>query len=256
MAQLKELREVFDYDAQPKERLFTCNCCGAGACLQEVGEHDRYGYFISHTICDVCGLKWLTRRMPPAAYAEFYRSGAYRRLVSHFHGRDMEAGLEHEQWLYAAKLAAVLRPHARHQTDYILDVGGGRDAVVGELVAHCLGGNSDEWCVETCDPEATGETLEMTQRRGHYHAVLICQTVDHLTDIRAGLERVRLGDGGVLWVDILDTDQVPEWKIDHPFQLTDSVMRRYLDQAGFEVAATADNLTPKHKGYVAKRRGE
>src|SRR5206468_3084 len=95
-----------------------------------------------------------------------------------------------------------------------------------------------------------------------FDLVIICQTVDHLLDVRGTLARVRqlLTERGILFIDIVDFRAafLRNWsvedavKIDHPYYLTEAVMTAYLRTTGFEIARSdyaADHL---HVGYVCR----
>ena len=93
-----------------------------------------------------------------------------------------------------------------------------------------------------------------------FDMVIVCQTVDHLLDVRGTLARVRqlLTEQGLLFIDIVDfraaylrnASVEAAVKIDHPYYLTEATMTAYLAAAGFEIARAdyaADHL---HVGYV------
>ena len=95
-----------------------------------------------------------------------------------------------------------------------------------------------------------------------FDVVVICQTVDHLLDVRGTLSRVRqlLTASGILFIDIVDfrAAYLRNWsvedaiKIDHPYYLTDATMLAYLQVTGFEALRmdyAADHL---HVGYVCR----
>jgi ubiquinone/menaquinone biosynthesis C-methylase UbiE len=95
-----------------------------------------------------------------------------------------------------------------------------------------------------------------------FDVVIICQTVDHLLDVKGTLERVRmlLSQTGLLFIDIVDfrAAYLRNWsveaavKIDHPYYLTEATMMAYLQTCGFEVLRTdyaADHL---HISYACR----
>src|SRR5215510_15120694 len=79
----------YDYPAQAKEEIVTCNLCG-GFLFVVMAHRDRYGFPAEAHVCSSCGLVFLNPRMTPSAYASFY-DGVYRPLVSAFHGRLIDA---------------------------------------------------------------------------------------------------------------------------------------------------------------------
>ena len=79
----------YDYSAQPKQTLTSCNLCGATEFVI-LAHRDRYGYPAQAHACRTCGLVFLNPRMTAEAYGRFY-NGVYRPLVSAFQGRQIDA---------------------------------------------------------------------------------------------------------------------------------------------------------------------
>jgi 2-polyprenyl-3-methyl-5-hydroxy-6-metoxy-1,4-benzoquinol methylase len=260
----------YDYAAQPKQTLTTCNLCGA-AQFVILTHRDRYGYPTQAHACRRCGLVFLNPRLTAEAYARFY-NGTYRPLVSAFHGRLIDARtIQAEQREYAAERAKFLRPFitdARRRT--LLDIGGS----TGVVAAHF----AREFGLEGTVIDPAPLEIEQAQRLGletisglvehhdfskrRFDIVTICQTVDHLLDIAGTLARVRqlLTDDGVLFIDIVDfrAAYLRNWsvedaiKIDHPYYLTEPTILAYLGSAAFEVLRSdyaADHL---HVSYVCR----
>jgi SAM-dependent methyltransferase len=258
----------YDYAAQPKRDVTVCNLC-AGEVFAVIAHRDRYGYPAQARACVSCGLVFLAPVMIEDAYAHFYES-VYRPLVSAFHGRLINhTTIQDEQRVYAADRAAFMAPFieaARCRT--MLDIGGST-GVVAQAWAERFG-------LEATVIDPAPAELEEAKRRGlrtvagfverydpeegAFDLVAMCQTVDHLLDIGSSLRAVRrlLSHGGVFFIDIVDlrAAYLRNWsvegaiKIDHPYYLTDDVMRAYLAQAGFAVRRVdfaADHL---HIGYV------
>ena len=242
----------FDYAAQPKERVEACNLCGK-ASYEQFATRDRYGLPVQSVTCLGCGLVFLTPRMTAAAYRDFYRDGDYRALLSEFHGRPVTAEtIEADQVGYAERLIKLLEPHVSGQPfTTMLDVGGST-GVVAEAVAQQFGLVAT--VLEPSDAEGDRAALrglkiipgtieQCTIGTDRYDLVLLCQTVDHLTDIRQALRTIRglLAEGGLFFVDIVDY-RVPlrkvgregAIKVDHPYYLEPWTMDAYLAQAGFE----------------------
>jgi SAM-dependent methyltransferase len=260
----------YDYAAQSKAAVTTCNLCG-GAEFVVLSHRDRYGYPAEAHACCGCGLVFLNPRMTAPAYGRFY-DGIYRPLVSAFHGRLIDAHtIQSEQREYAVERASFLRPFVGHRENgTMLDIGGST-GVVASCFAVEFGWNGtliDPAPLEVEQARRLGlETItglveehDFGARR--FDVAVICQTVDHLLDVAGTLARVRglLADDGLLFIDIVDfrAAYLRNWsvedavKIDHPYYLTDHTMRAYLSRAGFVVLRgdfAADHL---HISYACR----
>ena len=214
--------------------------------------------------CFGCGLVFLSPRMTAEAYAKFY-DGPYRKLVSAFHGREINAEtIEAEQWDYALEVKDVLIPYLdfplRPDRNWnLLDIGGST-GVVGHVVAGGFG--IAPTVLDPCPAElerARGYanvirgTIESFDPAGRtWDVILLCQTVDHLLDISGSLAKIRtmIAPDGVFWVDIVDYGRRPEIKIDHPYYLTPTTMGAHLRKAGFEVKHVEPAPDGVHVGFV------
>jgi SAM-dependent methyltransferase len=258
----------FDYPAQPREAVTTCNLC-KGTVFVVLTHRDRYGYPAQAHACCECGLVFLSPRMTAEAYGRFY-DGVYRPLVSAFHGRLIDAqSIQAEQRDYARERAELLQPFIQGSgLKTMLDIGGSTG-----VVAHHFA-QAFDLKVTLIDPAP----LELEQARGFgletitglveqyefgyrtFDVVAICQTVDHLLDVSGTLARVRhlLTGNGLLFIDIVDfrAAYLRGWsvedaiKIDHPYYLTQEAMAAYLRRAGFEILRkdyAADHL---HVSYI------
>ncbi len=257
----------YDYEAQPKERVAACNLCGPEGRPVEVSRRDRYGYPATLVVCGRCGLGYLSPRLGPAGYERFYAS-VYRPLVSAYHGRVIDAEtVQGDQRAYGAELAAFLAPQLQPAPATILDVGGSTGVVAAEL-ATALGGRAtvldpapDELAVARAAGLETvagfAEDFDPGGRR--WDLVALCQTIDHLLDVRATLVAMRrmTAPGGRAFVDILDVGFVlgragaieGAVKIDHPFYLTRPTAVALFDVAGF--AVVGERWSPDgHRGFV------
>jgi SAM-dependent methyltransferase len=258
----------YDYPAQPHESVPACNLCG-GSSFVVLTHSDRYGYPASAHACSRCGLVFLNPRMTADAYGRFY-DGVYRPLVSAYHGRLIDAvTIQDEQRRYAVERAAFVAPFLSRATQRsLLDIGGSTGVVAAHFVkAFGLAGTLiDPAPLEVEEARRLGletvtglvEHYDFGNRR--FDVVLICQTVDHLLDVRAVLDGVRrlLSPQGRLFVDIVDfraaylrnASVEDATKIDHPYYLTQDTMTAYLRRSGFDVLRTdfaADHL---HVSYV------
>jgi 2-polyprenyl-3-methyl-5-hydroxy-6-metoxy-1,4-benzoquinol methylase len=260
----------YDYAAQPKQALTTCNLCGAGQFVI-LTHRDRYGYPAQAHACRRCGLVFLNPRLTAEAYARFY-NGTYRPLVSAFHGRLIDARtIQAEQHDYAAERAEFLRPFIAGGTRRtLLDIGGS----TGVVAAHF----AREFELEGTVIDPAPLEIEEARRLGletisglvehhdfgtrRFEVVVICQTVDHLLDIAGTLTRVRqlLTDDGVLFIDIVDfrAAYLRNWsvedaiKIDHPYYLTEPTIVAYLRTAAFDVLRSDYASDHLHVSYVCR----
>ncbi|MGI8902288.1 MAG: class I SAM-dependent methyltransferase [Solirubrobacteraceae bacterium] len=259
---------AYDYAAQPKEQAGMCNLCGArGECVIQVAERDRYGYPAILVACARCGLGWLSPRMTADAYVAFY-AGVYRPLVSAFHGRRIDAEtVQAQQRDYAVELADFLLPRLPRGGGTILDVGGSTGAVAGALVAR-IGGRAtvldpapEELAVaRTAGMETIAGLAEELDPRGRtWDLVLLCQTIDHLLDVRAtlaALHRVTAA-GGRAFIDILDVDLMLAIegdiervvKVDHPYYLARPTATAMFALTGYTILAERVS-GDGHRGFL------
>ena len=258
----------YDYAAQPREWLSSCNLCGA-TWLVNLTHRDRYGFPAQASACARCGLVFLNPRLTADTYGRFY-DGVYRPLVSAFHGRVIDARtIQDEQREYAAGRAEFARPFIEGAgLKTLLDIGGS----TGVVAAHFMrtfglsGTLIDPAPAEVEQAQSFGlETItglvEHHQFDGRqFDLVLICQTVDHLLDVAGTLKRVRqlMTPHGRLFIDIVDfrAAYLRNWsvedatKIDHPYYLTEVTIGAFLRRAGFDVLRSdyaADHL---HISYL------
>jgi SAM-dependent methyltransferase len=261
----------YDYAAQPRDLVMTCNLCGSTV-LVTLTHRDRYGYPAQASACARCGLVFLNPRLTAAAYGRFY-DGVYRPLVSAFHGRLIDARtIQAEQREYAADRVEFARPFLSGSgVATMLDIGGSTGVVASHFAkTFGLSGTLiDPSPLEIQEARAFGldtitglvEEHDFGGRR--FDLVLICQTVDHLLDVGGTLRRVHdlLTPTGYLFIDIVDfrAAYLRNWsvedatKIDHPYYLTQETMTAYLRRAGFEsmrAAYAADHL---HVSYLCRR---
>ncbi len=254
----------YSYDAQQRVE---CNLCGPRGHAVEVTDRDRYGYPATCVTCRCCGLGYLNPRLSATQYAHFY-SKIYRPLVSAYHGRRIDAEtVQLEQRGYAAELAAFLLPQLPSSPATILDVGGSTGVVARILAqqfnarATVLDPSPDELAVARAAGMETvaglAEEFDPGERR--WDLVLLCQTIDHLLDVRGTVATLRqmTADGGRAFVDIVDVDVLLRRtgdiervvKIDHPYYLTAPTATAYFALAGFTIVA--ERLSDDgHRGFV------
>jgi len=256
----------YTYATRAKDRVEACNLCGRPDRAVEVARRDRYGYPATMVVCRHCGLGYLSPRLTAAGYEEFY-VGVYRPLVSAYHGRRIDAEtVQVDQRGYAAELADYLEP-LLPATATILDVGGSTGVVAG-VMADRMGAAAtvlDPSPAELAVARAAGletvpglaEDLDGAGRR--WDLVLLCQTIDHLLDVRATLAALRRSTaaGGRAFVDVLDLGFALRRagaiegavKIDHPYYLTPMTAAAYFAGAGYAIVGerlSADG----HHGFV------
>lgn len=250
---------TFDYDAQPKEMVQSCNLCG-GSTFKVQALKDRYGLNVWSVKCH-CGLVFLNPRMTAGAYREFYRDGHYRELIGKHNGKPMTAeSIEESQNFYAQRLIYALAPWLKsRKVRNLLDIGGSTG-----VVANCLSGHFDikATVLEPSEAEAKRAedkglnvirgTIEATNAPESFDLVLVCQTIDHLLDISGALRKIRclMTEDGLLFVDIV-VNASP--KIDHPYQLSDKTMADYFRRTGFKVLASRPNMDRRHHDFVVGR---
>lgn len=253
-----EASVIFDFEAAPKETVEECNLCGTVGGFLHEGFWDRYGFPQQCVRCPNCDLVFLSPRLTKEAYRDFYER-AYRPLVSAYHGREITPGtLWLDQSHYAQKLGRFLLQRIT-SCRRVLDVGGST-GTVGKFIASAyravptiLDPNAKELAyADEC--EAILSPVESWDPKGRtWDLILLCQTVDHLTDIAGTLRKLRgcLAPGGHLFVDILDYDQTREIKVDHQFNLTRDTMEAYLAMTGWRPVLNADTAN-KHVAYLCE----
>jgi SAM-dependent methyltransferase len=260
----------YDYGAQAALRPAECNLCGARKHAVEVAERDRYGYPATFVVCRRCGLGYLCPQLSATQYAHFY-SEIYRPLVSAYHGRRIDAEtVQVEQRDYAAGLATFLLPSLPSPPRTILDVGGSTGVVASVLAARCnaratvLDPSPDELAVARATGMETisGLVEDFDPGDRSWDLVLLCQTIDHLLDVRGTLTALRrmTAAGGRVFVDIVDVDVLLDRtghieravKIDHPYYLTRPTAVALFTLTGFTIVA--ERLTDDgHRGFVLAR---
>lgn len=251
---------TFDYVSQPKETVKACNLCGRSE-FDLIPKSDRYGLEVTVARCHSCGLRFLSPRMTAHAYREFYEDGHYRALLSDFYGRPITAeSIEEEQTEYAHSLVNLLSLYLEGMAvETLLDVGGST-GVVAEIVANWF--DLDATVLEPSEDEAQraegrglnvirGTIEDLGPMCDKFDVILLCQTVDHLTDIAGSLKTMRamLMDGGIFYVDVVTNGPV---KIDHPYDLDECAMLFFLARAGFEIVHSSDSGDGVHRRFVCR----
>jgi SAM-dependent methyltransferase len=228
---------------------------------------------VQSNLCLGCGLVFLSPRLTSAEYGLFYR-GIYRPLVSAYHGRLIDAvTVEDEQRTYTDNLLRFLLPQLQgHSIRTLLDVGGSTGVIAAGLkeAIGCEG--------IVLDPSP--DELKRAERRGlrticslvedydpassgRFDLVLLCQTIDHLLDVKGSLSRIRdmMNDDGFFYVDFVDFQTIAKRegrveggiKIDHPYYFTRETMEPYLKQVGFSIQAMMIMPDGHHVGYLCRK---
>jgi 2-polyprenyl-3-methyl-5-hydroxy-6-metoxy-1,4-benzoquinol methylase len=261
----------YDYAALAKEPVRGCNLCGSTH-LVEAARSDRYGFPAVLRVCAACGLGFLSPRPTADEYARFYES-VYRPLVSAFHGHTIDATtVQAEQREYAAGVLDFLRSTLPAAPASVMDVGGSTGVVAGAVraafgaEATVLDPAPDELEVAAAaGMETIGGFVEDYEPAGRtWDLVLLCQTADHLLDVRATLAAMRgmLAEGGHAYVDVVDLlwamrrgGQVEAAvKVDHPHYLSRETALGYFAATGFEVVA--ERLSGEGEWGFLLRAGE
>ncbi len=260
----------YDYGRQPRCAVDRCNLCGDDSFVV-LTHRDRYGYPAPACGCRRCGLVFLDPVMTAEAYKRFYVD-VYRPLVSAYHGRLIDARtIQAEQREYALERGQLLEPFlAGRSLATLLDIGGSTGVVAHAFCSRfgLKGTVIDPSPLEIEEARRlgldtiTGLVEEYDGGSRRFDLVVMCQTVDHLLDIRRTLDAVRalIAPGGIFFVDIVDfraaylrNGSIEETvKIDHPYYLTESTMESYLKRSGFELLRAdyaADHL---HIPYVCR----
>ena len=258
---------AYDYEAREKETVTACNLCGSTD-LAELSRRDRYGFAATLWMCRRCGLGFLSPRLTAAEYARFYKD-IYRPLVSAYHGRRIDAEtVQVDQRGYTDDLVEFLRANLPALPRTVMDVGGST-GVVASGVRRAFGAEAtvldpapDELAVAAAAGMETiagfAEDFDPGERR--WDLVLLCQTIDHLLDVRATLESMRemIARDGYAFIDVLDlliaarkkgTEGAA--KIDHPYYLTHGSALAFLGSVGFE--PVAERLSDDgHWGFLVR----
>lgn len=256
----------WDYASEPKEAVSECNLCG-GKVFCVMATRDRYGLPQETDGCLTCGLLFLNPRMTPEAYSQFYAEGHYRELLAGFRNRPYDEGrVRAHQTAYGLELAAFVAAKRKPGQRTVLDIGGapGTAAMTFAQVlqteqplvvdpAPCIPGVRHS--PRTFEDYATDEKFDF---------VLMCQTVDHLLDLRGSLEKVHglLADGGLFFVDVSELRRSLKFfggglfnvvKVDHPYCLAEEVMEYALGLTGFRVIRKTYAMTAWHVGYLCEK---
>ncbi len=264
----------YDYAAQPKQVVSTCNLCGMSE-FAILSELDRYGFQARAAACRYCGLVCLSPMMTAEAYGRFYID-VYRPLVSAYHGRLIDARtIQEEQREYAIERGDVLASFVEGRGfSTLLDIGGST-GVVAHAVATRFGLHATVLDPSPLEIEeakhleletVTGIVEDYDPDGRQFDVVILCQTVDHLLDIAGTFRAIRqlIRSDGLFYVDVVDfraaylrNGSIEEAiKIDHPYSLMEPTIEAYLSRTGFTVARSNRAADRLHVGYVCRPSAE
>ncbi len=259
----------FDYNSRKKERMESCNLCNQTQSVI-VSRTDRYGFGVHAHLCMNCGLGFLSPRLSADEYASFYED-VYRPLLSAYYGRKIDQHtIQDEQLVYAEYVWELLGPQLLPGCSYsLLDIGGSTGVVAKYLRDKAASERDTSLVLTILDPsprelhQANSSNIEtiaglvenFEPGNRTWDIVLLCQTVDHLLDVRSTFNKIRglMSDQAWFFVDIVDWEfalllkrNLEETvKVDHPFMLTRDTLHCFLSITGFRCVGEA--LSPsKH----------
>lgn len=267
----QEIARAYEAQAQvapafelPQEwlELTRCNLCGLDD-TEPAATKDRYGLPVTVVQCNGCGLRYLNPRMSPSRYMAFYRH-EYRALLKSHEIDESIDSIEADQWEYAVELSSEVGRYMPKE-GRLLDLGGST-GIVGRLMMARFGGTltvvdpSREELARARDCRTVQSLAEAVEfPLGSFEAVLLCRTIDHLTDPAGVLHKIRqwLVPGGVLIVDAMDVDYWPvahRYKVDHPYAFTDATLRAMVaDRAGFVIRSSWTRRNGKYVGLICSK---
>ena len=179
------------------------------------------------------------------------------------------------QAAYADRLIETLRPFIPAGAKTLLDIGGstgvvaarmcqefGLEAVILDPSVECTTTTPHVKWSRGLLEDMTGAYIREVLGTKAFDVVLMCQTVDHLWNLKAGLQTMRelIAPNGICFVDIVDfrfqylrTDVLAKvFKIDHPYYLTESRMDEVLSEIGLEWLEKVYERDGAHVGYLCR----
>ncbi len=226
-----------------------------GAPVAVIATQDRYGIPLRAGLCLESGLVYLMDRLTAEGYATFYKE-FYRPLVARFWQRPFDLQRFRQQGLqYGRGVFESIAPRLPDTASVptLLDVGGSTGHVAQIFAeragyhATVLDPSPDELQVAADSgldvAEGFLETYEAQGRQ--FDLVLLCQTIDHLLDLRGALERLYdlVKPRGLLFVDIIDFDEACHLSmsvegalhLDHCYYLSQETALWLFSSMGWEV---------------------
>jgi SAM-dependent methyltransferase len=236
-----------------------------------VSVRDRYGAPVETALCMDCGLFYIVGRFTPDSYAQFYASGGYRRVCSQFNGVEYDVDqIQSDQAGYAQTLVKALAGYvANCRNGRLLDIGGSTGIIARGFVdefgmrATILDPAEHEVAAaKASGMNAIAGVIEKWDRPEKYDLVLLCRSIEHLTDLRGALRKIRglLKPDGFFYCDISDFMELcrlvgpPETftKIDHCYWLTHSTAPGIFRMLGFDLFSTYKAFDSDCVGYLLR----
>jgi SAM-dependent methyltransferase len=262
------VQRLLQWERQPATR---CNVCGS-ARHAILSLQDRYGFPARTAMCLDCGLVYVVDRFTAAGYAEFYKQGIYREMISRYKGkpqtiRRVHAAQEH----YTEGLLRALQGFvSQGKGARLLDIGGSTGYVASQFEKRLgLRATIIEPAAEEVEAarklglDAHVASVEDYQTTEQFDVVLLCRTIEHVFDLRAAFTKIRslLKPDGLFFCDIAEFMETcrregpPEviTKIDHVFWLTQETAPGIFGLLGFEIAAAHVTLPPDQMGFLLRR---
>ncbi len=255
---------LFDYKNKNMVCVKECTCCGSNNYFS-IYDKDRYGYDVRSNLCMSCGVVFISPRMSEESYMEFYNK-SYRQLVSCFNKRKIDKiTIQNEQEVYANSVYEFIKPHIVNKFDKInlLDVGGST-GIVSKALKDEFTNNYDGIDVDATVIDPSMDELAIAKENGlnikngfienlegideKYNLIILCQTIDHLFDIRKSLTIIyhALTNDGIFFIDIVDFKYMlinrgieKSIKLDHPHNFSYQSTFNILQDVGFSILATS-----------------
>lgn len=239
-----------------------------------IAEQDRYGIPLRTGLCLDTGLVFLIDRLTAEGYAAFYKE-YYRPLLTQFFDRAFDpqsitkSGRQYGLDLYDS--IAPWLPATSSDTPTLLDIGGSTGHVAQVFAQRSgyhstvLDPASDELQVAADKglevKEGFLETYDAEGRQ--FDLVLLCQTIDHLFDLRGALARIYdlIKPGGFFFADVVDFDEAcfraasveGALHLDHCYYLSQETALWLFTSMGWEVVQMDVAMRAGHVGYLLRR---
>lgn len=263
----------FNYESQPKDTIWKCNLCSNTHSIL-ISKKDRYGFNVSVHLCLNCGLIYFSPRMKPDGYKLFYRD-YYRPLVSSFYKKTIDANsIKDGQKEYSHEIIDWIFPYIKTKKKQInlLDIGGST-GVVALTIKEDLKKYDLNIEATVIDPSPTelsvakksglntieGLIEEVDIEKKEWDLILLCQTVDHLLDVKNTIKRIRdiMSSNSLFFIDIVDIEFMindrglqKSLKIDHPYNFSRNTIMPFLQEMGLSVIAEAILLDGHLIGFL------
>jgi SAM-dependent methyltransferase len=254
-----KIKEVFDYESSKKEQLARCPGCAGGKDknFREFGYIDRYGYQVSTSWCNQCGLIFINPRMTLEAYNDFYQSGTYRNIIRIYSTKKPGKKKAHPHEDFIPKrlkpISDVFPEYFGNKKLTILDVGGTREIFeylrkkINITRYLCINPSAKEISLqENTDFRFYHGTIEDFDSTGEkYDLICLFGTLNHLMEPKIVFDKIGalLKEDGIFAFDHVNrvckmeraVHPLRQIQIDHPICLDTPTVNLLLNQAGMEV---------------------